>query len=57
MNYANTDTGFWRSVVGGAFGLALAAVWLRFGFLAFLLALVFTVLGSLIARSFMSDWS
>lgn len=57
MSYANGDRGFWRSVVGGAFGLALAGVWLRFGFLAFVLALAFTVLGALVARSFMSDWS
>ena len=57
MSYANGDRSFWRTAVGAAFGLALAAVWLRFGFLAFVLALALSVLGALLARSFMSDWS
>ena len=52
----NRDRDFWRGVAGGGFGLALAAVGLRFGFWGFLMALAFTLIGALVARNFLSDW-
>jgi uncharacterized membrane protein len=50
MTYLNRDADFWRAVAGGAFGLTLALVWLRFGFGGFVLALAFAVAGALAAR-------
>ena len=55
MSYFNRDSDFWRGIAGGAFGLALALVWLRFGFGGFLLALAFTLTGALAARFFAHD--
>lgn len=38
---------FWRCTAGSLFGLALALVWLKMGFGAFLLAAVLTILGGI----------
>jgi uncharacterized membrane protein YqaE (UPF0057 family) len=38
---------FWRCFAGSLFGFALALVWLKMGFGAFLLAALLTILGGI----------
>jgi len=56
MNSVSSDRNFWRSMAGGAFGLALALVWARFGFWGFVLAAAFAVVGAVAARLSSGDW-
>ena len=50
MEQTNSD--FWRCTVGSAFGLALALVWIFEGPLAFLGAVVLTILGGVLTWFF-----
>ena len=45
----------WASVVGAAFGLALGAILVRWGFWAALVALVLALIGGFLARHYVGD--